>query len=429
MLPGNYERIFNIVEKLRFIFLLLFVSTLCFSQWLNHSFLIAALFSSLFLIKRERLVRNSLLVLAAALVYLVAIISCVWSSDRSEALFVLEKQMTLLFVPVILGFSKKLTAMHVHIVLWGFMLSVVTACSWLLLHFYSCYQVLKTTVSFQEFVTMQLHHQFSQPLNLHATYLSMYVCMAFSIGIYFLFNGRVLLKFPLTLILLVLFASLALLSSRIVFMPFIFINVFVLPFFISRKFLIAYIAIVFSGFFGLFFLASNFTAFKDRFKTDTLRELNLKEDSGNRLSFQSITKTNDATRAERWKCAFELIQEKPILGYGTGDEKKRLAEKYQKYDLTNSSVNNFDAHNQYLAFMIKSGIPGVVSWLLILAIGLGKAIRSRNYFYLCFLLIVIFTALSENILESNKGVLFFSLFNSLFLFTSPLKKAPEGAQS
>ena len=221
--------------------------------------------------------------------------------------------------------------------------------------------------------------------------------------------------------------SLILLSSRIIFIPFAIIVFFIIPFFLKRKPFYGYIIVLVAIASLLFYYLSSFTAFRERFKTDTLRELNIKS-SAHSFSFLSITETNDATRAERWKCAVELIREKPLTGYGTGEEKFKLSEMYTKYKLSNSLANNFDAHNQYLGFMIKSGLFGLFAYLLLLIYSLYVSLKKRNYIHICLLLILATTSLTENTLDSNKGIVFFAFFNSLLVFSNISFLKKEGDQ-
>ncbi len=411
---------YSSLQKLQMLFICLFVCTLCLKQDVNHVFLIAALFVSLFLYDTELLKKNAILIASMILVYVMTLVSLTYTSNHKEGMFVLEKQMTLLIVPIIFGFSLKVTITDFKLVIYSFILSVFIACCYLLYLFLTRYMIVKDILPFQFFLNTQLHHQFSSALNLHATYFSIYVCFSIACSSYLLFKARSAYKIVAALFLIVFMISLVLLSSRIILIALFIITVCVLPFFLRKKALIIYGILFLSGCAVLFYAVSNISAFKDRFKTDTLRELNLKRGKDKLFTFENITTTNDATRAERWKCAVELIQEKPVLGYGTGDEKKRLEEKYVKYKLTNSSVNNFDAHNQYLAFMIKSGIFGLLAFLILLGQSFFIAIKTRNYYLLCFIIIISMTALTENVLESNKGILFFAFFNSFLICSRSL---------
>lgn len=393
----------------------LFVATLCFRQDVSHIILICTLFVSLFRIRLNLLKKNWFPILVVSQLYLIAIFSTFYSTDKAEAYFVLEKQMTFILLPIMFGASKQFRSAEIRFILLSFVVFVTLACIFLLFEFYKDYQLLEVKTDFGLFLNSHLHHSFSDPLRLHATFLSMYVCFSIAITSYGILRGAGWLRLVAVLILPILVISMVLLSSRIILIPFVIIMIFILPFFVNGlPRVIYFLLLIILGVFGFRYLGS-FSAIRDRLKDDTLRELNLTADSTQFLAFDTI-RTNDATRAERWNCAIELIHERPYLGYGTGDEKKMLKEKYIKYGLTNSITNNFDAHNQYLAFGIKSGYLGVLSFIFCLLYFLIIGIKRSDFFFLSFLVIISVTSLTENVLESNKGILFFAIFSSLFLF-------------
>lgn len=406
----------NTCASIQTLLFCLFAATLCLNSSLNHGFLIGGLFFSLLLADPAQLKKSLVPVLLLGLVYIVAGISALYSPHTAEAAFVLEKQMTLLIIPLVLGAAAPAGHRQLRLILWSFVASLFAVCLYLLGRFYISYEVARAQLSFQDFLNTQLHHNFSASLHLHATYLSMYVCFAIAIALYMLFYEKKYYRLLMLLFLPVFVISLVLLSSRIIFIPFAVIVFFILPFFLKKKPFLIYLAVLITLLPLLFYYLSGFPAFRDRFKTDTLRELNIRQ-SGRSYSFLSITETNDATRAERWKCAVELIRERPVAGYGTGEEKAMLSEMYTRYGLSNSLLNNFDAHNQYLGFMIRSGLFGLCAYLILLAYSLYAAIRKRNYIHICLLLILAITSLTENVLDSNKGIVFFAFFNTLLVFS------------
>jgi O-antigen ligase len=126
-------------------------------------------------------------------------------------------------------------------------------------------------------------------------------------------------------------------------------------------------------------------------------------------------KDGSEPRMARWHCAWELIRASPWIGYGTGTEVDLLKEKYVTHQLYDSYAHDLNAHNQYLSFLLKTGLPGELLYLGILAIGFLQAFRLKDPFLGSFLLIVACVSASENILDVNKGIFFFSFFFSFFL--------------
>jgi O-antigen ligase len=124
---------------------------------------------------------------------------------------------------------------------------------------------------------------------------------------------------------------------------------------------------------------------------------------------------NTEPRLARWEAIFELIKKSPVVGYGNGSETRLLQEKYFQKGLYISYLNEFNTHNQYLAIMLKTGIIGLLLFLYILYFGYATAIRNRDLLLLAFMIIITVVSLSENILDLNKGIFFYSFFFSILL--------------
>jgi len=131
----------------------------------------------------------------------------------------------------------------------------------------------------------------------------------------------------------------------------------------------------------LLMLVGGFFAFQD----DIIHQLEKnRQDSSDSFAehVQSITNiSSDASNLERlnrWNSAWKMFLDKPIFGHGPGTYMFEYA-KYQKSsDKTIISTNQGDggnAHSEYLGPMSESGIPGVLSILLIVIISLYTGIK------------------------------------------------------
>jgi hypothetical protein len=123
-------------------------------------------------------------------------------------------------------------------------------------------------------------------------------------------------------------------------------------------------------------------------------------------------------RIELWKHSLSLIKKHPLWGVGTGDVKNAFA---QELELDNSFLagTNMRSHNQYFTFLIAFGIIGL-SLILFSIIYPPFALRKMgNSLFLVFFFIIIISMVTEDTLEPQDGVTFFSFFYSLFLFLSP----------
>lgn len=112
-------------------------------------------------------------------------------------------------------------------------------------------------------------------------------------------------------------------------------------------------------------------------------------------------------------CDYEILKENWIFGIGLQNIQKELNECYKSYTYRNFDDYNtltYNSHNQYIDFFIKYGIFGIFALILYLFWG----IRNKDILYRLFLLIFLISLLTENVLDRQVGIIFYSYFNSLF---------------
>jgi hypothetical protein len=61
--------------------------------------------------------------------------------------------------------------------------------------------------------------------------------------------------------------------------------------------------------------------------------------------------------------------------------------------------------------------------LLALGYGFKMAFKKKDLVFISFMLVVAIVSLSENVLDADKGVMFYSFFFAFFLFSDSSKKA------
>jgi O-antigen ligase len=236
----------------------------------------------------------------------------------------------------------------------------------------------------------------------------MYVALSMSILLYLFFlkpgfkNGKYIL------FTLILFAGLIQLSSRSVVIATCVIILLALPALLLHgkkrwQFSIASLL----GLFFLFIAITNINALKKRYISD------LKDD----LTKNAVTPDLTETRMKRWGLELQLISHSPIVGHGGGSEKYVLKKKYFEKKFYRSYLVELNAHNQYFSFLIKAGIIGLLIYLYVLYFSFSKAIKRKDFLFLSFLILISVVSISENILDVNKGIFFYSFFLSLFLIT------------
>ena len=125
-----------------------------------------------------------------------------------------------------------------------------------------------------------------------------------------------------------------------------------------------------------------------------------------------------ALRVAIWTCSYDIAKRHWVTGVGTGDVQDSLQKAYENRKFYFASIyNRYNAHNQYLQMLLATGITGLA--ILICCI-LYPLWNYRDHFagntYLLFLLLFAVIGFTETILEVNKGIIWYSFFNSIFAF-------------
>ncbi|MBY0435689.1 MAG: O-antigen ligase family protein [Cyclobacteriaceae bacterium] len=116
-----------------------------------------------------------------------------------------------------------------------------------------------------------------------------------------------------------------------------------------------------------------------------------------------------------WKVSLShLWQDRLLLyGVGAGDEPDYLAKAYKVHNLDEYGFDGFDPHNQWVSTCLHLGLIGVAFMGAMFLVGTKQSFQTMNYNLLVFLLVTFSYCTTESIFESNKGIVFFSLFLSL----------------
>jgi hypothetical protein len=121
-------------------------------------------------------------------------------------------------------------------------------------------------------------------------------------------------------------------------------------------------------------------------------------------------------RIEYSKASLALIRENFWFGVGTGDIEDALINKYKEMKSGLKTEYMFHAHNQFFAIFIALGVFGFLWFIFSLVYPPIVAGRFGDYFFLIFFLIMIWSMLSDDTLETQAGVTLFAFFYSLLLF-------------
>lgn len=398
------------VNKISYYHLVILMASLPFDLFYSHIILISFALHTFIHLKKERLVSLlSLRMLVLPSILFVSIIATAYTINVPAAFTEWTLRIPVLLFPVLFSLNELDFKKYKQKLLLIFSL-VCTATVFFL------YMVAFTTIRYYHlplnaiFAEGLTNHNFSGPINIHATFFSFQLVIALVNLLYLLVQGVPLGKLKLfyAICCLILLCGMIQLSSKSIFLVlFIAINI-VFPYYMlkgkSRK---PYILIglgisliVVSGIFSI-------PTFRERYITL------LKND----VYIDKTEPRNSDSRIERWRVGAERIKVKPLAGYGSGSEIGLLKDDFYNAKLYSSFLYGLNCHNQYISFLLKSGVWGLFIYLLTLIYGIKAAIKKRDVLFISFVLVITIVSFTENIFDMDKGVMFYGFFFSFFLFS------------
>jgi len=397
-------------NKISYYHLACFLVLLPFDFFYSQLVVISFALHTIIHLKKERLALLAIKeTVMPVVVFLLFFISILYSSDKTEGFSVSGRQSAIFFMPVLLALNPlNLSQYKLHL-LKIFSLTCVVVVLYLYadaLHTLHYFHLPYASLFSSGFI----NHNFSLPINLHATYLSMYIALAISVFVFSVSRTTITgHKVLYGLGLLILAAGLLQLTSRAVVIAMLLIiaaGSFLFFFKGKMKFAAGIFTLVTAT--TVLYIISGNSAFKQRYITE------FKND----VADVAVTDEMLEPRIVRWGLSVDIIKQAPFFGHGNGAEKKLLKEKYFQNKLYISYLKEFNAHSQYLDFLICTGVAGLTYYLVILGMGFFYALRKKDFLFFSFLTLIAVVSVSENILTVNKGIFFYSFFLSFFLISN-----------
>jgi O-antigen ligase len=399
----------SLANKISYYHLMLLMASLPFDRFYSH--IILASFAAHTLIQLRKGTVKPVLTLRNAVlqsVFFVTLLSTIYTINRHEAFTEWGKQITILLIPIIFC----LTALDVKKYRSKLLLAFSLVCTLIIIYLYANalliirhYQ-LPLSVIFSPAFT---NHNFAAPINMHATFFSMQVAIALICILSALIKERVN-KYRLlyTFCVLVLFGGLIQLCSKSVFIALFFIINLAVPFFLlqgKKRVRLMLGALTLSAL--VIISIFSVSTLRVRYITD------LKDDLSLKIPYQVVD-----SRLDRWSTSIELISKSPVIGYGAGSEIGLLHDRFYEKKYYSSFINRLNTHSEYLSFLLKSGIIGLLIYLGTLAFGFKLSFKNKDLLFLTFMLLIAIVSFSENLLDVDKGIIFYAFFFSFFAYSS-----------
>ncbi|MDB5154788.1 MAG: O-antigen ligase family protein [Mucilaginibacter sp.] len=404
----------NLANKISYYHLMLLLLSLPFDLFYSH--LILASFAIHTIIQFKKSAIKPIFNLRTAVltsVFFVTLASTIYTTSPAHAFIEWELDTPILLLPLLLCFNQLDLKKYRPQLLMAFALGSTATVLYLYADAFVTirhYGLPMSSILSPAFT----NHNFSEPIYIHATFFSLQIAMALIYLLSRLIGERLTPANQLFygICCLVLSAGVIQLSSKSIFVALLLIINIAFPYFLlqgsrRRQFIMISIFISCMAVIGIF----NTHAFKDRYLSE------LKEDLSPSFTGQTVE-----PRLERWKITATLISKSPIIGYGAGSEIQLLQQQYFAKKFYSSFLHHLNSHNEYLSFLIKSGIWGLAVYLATLVYGFKKAIRKSDVVFFSFMVLIAIVSLSENILDVDKGVIFYSFFFSFFAFAAEQKE-------
>jgi O-antigen ligase len=339
-------------------------------------------------------------ILALAILYITYAVGLIYSTNLKYGLFDLEVKLSLLFFPLIFFISKIDIREIANKILNSFIDGCFVA---------SVLSLISAAIQYYLYSNINSFFYGELALYGHSSYMAIFLC--FSSALIYIRNIKQnsVVKFPLKdLFLLGLFS--------------------IMIFFLVSKTGIISILLIHFAFIGYLIIQNKlylkgtvvlvlistllFTGYK------VFPEVNSRFNEMFSAVFNESTELNSTSsiRTEIWKTSINILIQHPF-GVGTGDVKDVLVENYMNLGLNYAAEKELNAHNQFLQIALATGVLGLLVLVAMLVMPLYYSIKNKQPIYIVFLGLIIINFLTEAMLETLAGVVFFAFFNTMLYTT------------
>jgi len=376
---------------------------------------IASLFSGN-LISKLRNIYKSPIILLFILFYFLHFIGLIYSENIKYGFFNLEVRSAFIVFPIIMYLIKpNKSEIKKQSILFATSTFVVAVLGLLYRTYFYFFQWKDTGFFYNDNLINIFGFQ--------AVYYAIYVNFAIFIFIYHISIGSFKnknIKILIYFIIAFLFVFNFLLASRISILSLYIISGFLLiKYLLQKKNIILNIGIGISFLLLLLAMFSLFPKTVKRFKSVTNSEFSFTNKNPINHFNGNISNNNWNglnTRLAIWTCALEEIEERPVLGSGTGDFLDDLHNRFKTNKFYFGLESKYGTHNQFLQFLLMFGIIGFLFLLIFMLYPLFLALKHKNTLYSIFIILFLFAMLTEDVFSRNQGVILFSFFSGLFGF-------------
>ena len=331
--------------------------------------------------------------------FLFYVVSLFYTDDVDYGLRKLSTGASLIVFPLIIASMSKRCLQYIldrrYILMWLFIITTLLLNVVAFIIFSFQYTFNEVILHFVNIIRSDI-----SGLKIHPIYLSMHIGIAMIFSLFLIHRGLSWKKMViLGLINIVLIGFLLIMIKKGPIIALIIVSGYLVLMLKNRKLYIAF------GMAALSIIATIIFVPKVNDRFSELLQIENAQD-------EVTSSTN--IRYSIYQCATRVLPEAGFLGFGVGDGKNQLVDCYQN-QASFLAINTYNSHNQFLGIILNVGYLGLLAFAVFLLFHLIRAFYNRNYLFIAILLFYCIVMFSENILERENGVLYFSLFINLFL--------------
>lgn len=338
--------------------------------------------------------------------YILFLLGMLYTEDLNKGTYYLEKTSSLIVFPLIFSSSGKHIKKNINPLLFSFSFANIIVGTICLVT--NIFKLIESNRPLQNLFHYDIYLSFTETIGIHSVYFSMYISLSISFLIIHLilkFKSTSRLVFILISISIVYLVFLLLVMSSRMQIIILFLVINFICIWISKNKTKALLTAVVLNL-VLITVISNMQFTHYQFEKLFSQE----------LSLDTPRQKRGEKRLSRWIASFEIIKENFFIGVGTGDVQNALTTTYKVNGLNYAADKRYNSHNQYLGTFIMLGIFGLGYLVACLLVPFVHSLKNSDYLLASFLLIVGISFLSESMLSRQNGIVFYSLFNSIFVF-------------
>lgn len=153
---------------------------------------------------------------------------------------------------------------------------------------------------------------------------------------------------------------------------------------------------------------------KFEFQKTKIEEVLLKKEFGHVYLWTGV-----GLRTFQIRAFYEIFKEGKVgmLGLGYKNSQKTLDDKYKQYNFYHGFYG-YNFHNQYVQTFAELGVLGFLVMLLLFVSLLYKAVKSKDFLFISFVVLVFSICFTESLFWRQRGMVFFIALSLLFYNSS-----------